>query len=345
MKNIIITGSLGLIGYESTLFFLKKGLSVIGIDNNFRQKALGIKTNYDTKLTTLRKQFPSQYTHYSIDLANRTKLEKLFDKCKISTIIHTAGQTSHDWATNNAFVDCKENIISTLNLLELTRKYSPHATFIYTSTNKVYGDLVNTLPFTEKLMRFDLVKNHPLYMGVPESFSTDQSLHSLFGVSKLSADMYVQEYGRHFGINTACFRLGVVAGRGQNGALEQGFLSYLIKQAIQKNEIEIIGYHGKQVRDIIASSDVVSAFDYFMKNPKSGAVYNLGGGRNNAFSILEILQQIQTILKKKIRTQFNSYVRSGDHKWWITNYSSFSFDYPQWKIQKSVNQIIQEMIS
>jgi len=343
-KTLIITGSLGLIGYESTVLLLKKGYRVIGIDNNFRKKALGIYTNYDNKLSSLHKIFPESYIHYSYNLCKLSDIEKVFKLHRISTIIHTAGQTSHDWATNNAYIDCQENIFATLNLLELTRKYSPKSTFIFTSTNKVYGDLINTLPYKTLETRYDLHYSHPMYSGVSESFSTDQSLHSLFGVSKLSADMYVQEYGRHFGMNTTCFRLGVVAGRGQNGALEQGFLSYLLKQILDNKPIKIIGYKGKQVRDIIAASDVAAAFYSVIKNPKIGAVYNLGGGRNNAYSVLEIIKKIQKYSKNKVKLSVNNTIRSGDHKWWISNYSKFTNEYPYWKITKSIDHIIQEMI-
>lgn len=343
-KTILITGSLGLIGFESTLFFMKKGHIVIGVDNNFRQKALGVKTNYASKLAFLHKKFPHSYIHSPYDLCNKKYVTELFEKYSFSAVIHTAGQTSHDWASNNAFVDCSENTITTLNLLESTRKYTPQSSFIYTSTNKVYGDLVNTLPFDKNKTRFDLPQNHPLYKGIPESFSTDRSLHSLFGVSKLSADMYVQEYGRHFGINTACFRLGVVAGRGQNGSLEQGFLSYLLKQATADKPIEIIGYKGKQVRDIIAASDVAAAFDRFLEKPRPGAVYNMGGGRSNAYSLLEIIKKLQKFAKNKIDIRFNPTVRSGDHKWWISDYSLFTRDYSGWSIQKSVDDIIDEML-
>lgn len=342
-RKILIPGSLGLIGFEASLFFLKKGFFVLGVDNNFREKAFGIKTNYKKKLNFFEKNFKGKYFHYDFDIKEKKKLEELFKKNKFDLIIHTAAQTSHDWSAKDPKTDFEVNTIATFNLLELTKKYNPNSVFIFTSTNKVYGDLVNYLPFKEFDKRFDLPQTHEFYQGISETFSIDQSIHSPFGVSKASADLMVQEYGKYFGLKTGIFRLGVVSGTSQEGTFEQGFLSYMIK-VLESNEVfTIIGYKGKQVRDIIHAYDVVCAFWEYYKNPKRGEVYNLGGGRNNAFSILELIERIYNLTGKKLKTKYQKKERKGDHKWWITDFSKFKKDYPNWKISKNFDDIILEI--
>jgi len=341
-KKILITGSLGLIGFEATIYFLKKNYQVIGIDNNLRAKLFKIKTNYQQKLGYLKKFFNNQYFHYPNDIRDKEKIEQIFkkDKGKISLIIHTAAQTSHDWSAKDPATDFSVNAIATLNLLEFYRQYLPKAVFIFTSTNKVYGDLVNKFKYKEYNSRYDLEKNNKYYQGIDESFSIDQSTHSPFGVSKASADFLVQEYGKYFGLKTGIFRLGVVAGGGQNGALEQGFLSYMIDKVKNDREFTFIGYKGKQVRDIIHAKDVVRAFYSFYKNPKKGEVFNIGGGRKNSVSVLELLKKIEKIANKKIEIKECKNPRKGDHKWWISNTNKFKKFYPSWKIEHSINDII-----
>jgi len=341
-KKILITGSLGLIGFETTVFFLKKNYQIIGIDNDFRAKLFNIKTNYRIKLNYLRKYFKSKHLQLKIDIRDIEKLEEIFKKYKngIDLIIHTAAQTSHDWSAKDPFTDFSINATSTLNLLELYRKYCPKAVFIFTSTNKVYGDLVNNLNFKEYKSRYDLLPTDKYYYGIDENFPIDQSTHSPFGVSKASADLLVQEYGRYFNLKTGVFRLGVVSGSGQNGALEQGFLSYMINKFKNEEEFKIIGYKGKQVRDIIHPKDVVHAFYLLYQNPKRGEVFNLGGGRENSVSILELIKKIKKITKKTTKIAYHNKPRLGDHKWWITNYSKFKKNYPQWKIKYSIDDII-----
>jgi len=341
-KKVCITGSLGLIGFEAAVFFLNKNIQVIGIDNNIRSNLFNIKTNYGLKLDYLKKYFKNKYLHFQDDIREKEKLEKIFKKYKneIGLIIHTAAQTSHDWSAKNPVVDFSINAISTLNLLELYRIYCPKAVFIFTSTNKVYGDLVNNFNFKEYKTRFDLLPNDKYYQGIEESFPIDQSIHSPFGVSKTSADLLVQEYGRYFDLRTGIFRLGVVAGSGQNGALEQGFLSYMINKFKKSEKFEIIGYKGKQVRDIIHAKDVVYAFYLFYKNPKSGEVFNLGGGRENSASLLELIEKIKKITGKTTEVIYQNKPRLGDHKWWITDCSKFKKNYPQWDINYSIDDII-----
>lgn len=342
MKKILITGSLGLIGFEAAVFFLKKNYQIIGVDNDLRSKLFNIKTNYLLKLNYLKKYFNNNYLHFKNDIREKGILEKIFKKYKndIGLIIHAAAQTSHDWSTKDPFTDFSINATGTLNLLELYRRYCSKAVFIFTSTNKVYGDLVNNFNFKEYQTRFDLLPNDKYYQGIDEIFTIDQSIHSPFGVSKASADLLVQEYGRYFDLKTGIFRLGVVTGGGQNGSLEQGFLSYMINKFKKGEEFEIIGYKGKQVRDIIHAKDVAYAFYLFYKNPKKGGVFNLGGGRENSASILELIEKIKKITKKTTKINYQNKPRLGDHRWWITNYSKFKKNYPQWKISYSIDDII-----
>jgi len=342
LKKILITGSLGLIGFETTVFFLKKNYQIIGIDNDLRAKLFNIKTNYPLKLNYLKKNFNNNYLHFKIDIREKRRLEKIFKKYKneIGLIIHTAAQTSHDWSAKNPSLDFSINAVSTLNLLELYRRYFPKAVFIFTSTNKVYGDLVNHFNFKEYQKRFDLLQNDKYYQGIDESFPIDQSIHSPFGISKASADLLVQEYGRYFDLKTGIFRLGVVTGGGQNGAFEQGFLSYMINKFKKGDKFEVIGYKGKQVRDIIHAKDVAYAFYLFYQNPKKVEVFNLGGGRENSASILELIEKVKKITGKLTKITYQNKPRLGDHKWWITNYSKFKKNYPQWKISYSIDDII-----
>lgn len=343
--TILITGSLGLIGYEATLFYLQKGNKVIGIDNDSRAKMFGIKTKYRKKLYFLKKNFSNAYIHYHQDIRNKKLIQRIFKTYgkDITYIIHTAAQTSHDYSAKDPFFDFSINTDTTLELLEAYRKYAPKAVFIFTSTNKVYGDKVNYLLFKEYNDRFDLEKGNLYFNGIDEDFPVDQSTHSIFGVSKLSADSLVQEYGRYFHMKTGVFRLGVVAGGGQSGAFQQGFLSFMIEKLIKKKLFSVIGYKGKQVRDIIHAKDVVSAMDLFFKKPLKGDVFNLGGGRENSASINEIVVKLRSLTNKKMKVTYTDTVRKGDHKWWITNYSKFKSFYPSWKISYSLNEIILEI--
>lgn len=341
-KIVLITGSMGLIGFENTMLYLKKGFCVIGVDNNLRKQLFHINTDYEEKLNQLHKEYGCQYLHFKYDIRSKKNIKELFIKYgkKIDVIIHTAAQTSHDWAQKKPITDWTINVTSTLNLLEQYRKYAHNAVFIFTSTNKVYGDLVNNFQYEESLLRYDLNNKDKYYYGINEELSIDQSKHSLFGVSKTSADLLVQEYGRYFDLKTSVFRLGVVSGAGQNGALEQGYLSYLLQKIYRNERFSIIGYKGKQVRDIIYAKDVAQAFYLYSKDPHSGEVYNLGGGRKNSASILELIKIIYTLTKKKLTYYYITQPRRGDHKWWITDYSKFKKQYPTWKITYSISDII-----
>lgn len=343
---IIVTGSLGLIGYETCKYFLKKKHKIIGIDNDLRSYFFGKKSSNNWKKNIINKN--KLYNHLNLDIRNKNKIFKLFKKNskKIKAIIHTAAQPSHDWAVKEPFTDFSINANGTLNLLEAFRLYCPDASFIFTSTNKVYGDTPNYLPLTEKKYRFEINKTHKYFKnGIDEKMSIDHTTHSLFGASKTSSDLLVQEYGRYFKLNTVCFRGGCLTGENHSGAMLHGFLSFLVKSVIHGNQYSIFGYKGKQVRDNINSYDVITAFDEYLKSPKSGGkVYNLGGGRENSCSILEAINMIEKISLKKSNFKILRNNRVGDHIWWISDNSKFKKDYPKWKIKRSLSDSLEKMI-
>ena len=343
---IIVTGSTGLIGSSTSEFFLKKKEKVIGIDNNLRAYFFGKIASNLWKEKILKRD--KLYSHYRIDIRNKVAIFKIFKKYskKIKSIIHTAAQPSHDWAAKEPFTDFHVNATGTLNLLEAFKKYCPNASFIFTSTNKVYGDTPNLLPLREKKLRYEIDKRHQYYKkGIDEKMSIDHTKHSLFGASKTSADILVQEYGRYFNLKTACFRGGCLTGENHTGAQLHGFLSFLVKSIVNNKKYFVFGYKGKQVRDNIHSSDVVRAFEQFIKKPIRGAnVYNLGGGRENSCSILEAINLIEKISNKKSRYKLLNKNRIGDHIWWISNNSKFKKDFPSWKIQVSLKESLKQMI-
>ncbi len=344
MSVILITGSCGLVGSEAVKFYCKKGFDVIGIDNNTRKLLFGKDgdTNWVKKKLKLKHK---NYTHFNTDVRDKTKLEKIFKNYRknISLIIHCAAQPSHDWAYKNPRLDFEINALSTLNLLELLKKYSFSSKFIYMSTNKVYGDNPNKLSFTEKKMRFELNNNNKLYKGIDETFSLDRSTHSLFGVSKTYSDLLVQEFGKNFGIKTVSFRAGCITGPSHSSAKLHGFLSFLVKNIIQKNSYQIIGYKGKQVRDNIHAYDLINCFWEYYKKPRIGEVYNIGGGRFSNCSIIEAIYLIKKKLKKKIKIQYFKIPRKGDHQWYISNCEKFKKHYPNWKQRYNTENIISEL--
>ena len=343
---IIITGSTGLIGSVASEYFLLKGKKIFGVDNNLRKYFFGKNGSNKWKEKKLKEY--KNYYHSNIDLRNKKKVYDIFKKYrkKIKAIIHTAAQPSHDWAAKEPFTDFEVNANATLNLLEATRKYCPEAPFIFTSTNKVYGDTPNFLPLVEKKFRYELKNNHLYFKnGIDEKMSIDHSTHSLFGVSKTSADLLVQEYGKYFNLSTVCFRGGCLTGENHSGIKLHGFLSFLVKTIMSKKEYTIIGYKGKQVRDNIHSYDVVTAFDYFIKKPKRGAnVYNLGGGRENSCSIIEAIKKIENISNNKCKYKILKKNRIGDHIWWISDNSKFKKDFPNWNIKKSLEKSLENMV-
>ncbi len=341
----LITGSAGLIGSACVDFFSKKGFKVIGIDNDMRSYFFGEQCSTSQTEQKLKEQFKS-FESFSVDIRDFSKLENIFNKFNtdISIIVHTAAQPSHDWAAKEPITDFSINALGTVNLLELFRKHCPKSTFIFTSTNKVYGDRPNFLNLTELEKRFDFFEND-VPSSIDESMSIDNCKHSIFGASKVSADIMVQEYGKYFNLNTAVFRGGCLTGQNHKGSEMHGFLSYLIKRIIENKPYNIFGYKGKQVRDNIYSFDLVEMFWNFHLNPKKGEVYNAGGGRQNSISIIEAIDKINNIANLK----WNKYVilennRIGDHKWYITNLNKFKKDYPEWKLKHSIDEILAKMI-
>ena len=345
MSLALITGSCGLVGSESALFFSKKGFDVIGIDNNARKFFFGKDGDISWVKKNLQKNIKN-YNHFNIDIINYSSLKKIFQKYnkKIKVIIHAAAQPSHDWAKDKPFIDFEINAKGTLNLLELTKSYCPKAPFIFMSTNKVYGDNPNFLPILEKKTRWEIKKNHRFKNGIDETMSVDNCTHSFFGASKTYADLIVQEYGKNTGLKTACFRAGCITGPKHSGAKLHGFLSYLVKISIKKKQYTLIGYKGKQVRDNIHSHDLVSCFWEFFKNPSKGEVYNTGGGRYSNCSVIEALNLVEKIAGIKIKRKILRQNRVGDHIWYVTNMKKFKKHYPNWKQKFSTYKIIEELV-
>lgn len=342
MKNVLITGSAGLIGSESVRFYCDKGAEVHGIDNDMRSYFFGKEASTNWSAEELKKKYKN-YHHHSLDIRNIDDLTPIFKKQKFDLVIHTAAQPSHDWAAKEPLTDFGVNAVGTLNLLELTRLHCPEAVFIFTSTNKVYGDLPNFLPLQELETRWELPKDHKWYDGIDETMSVDQCLHSVFGASKVAADVMVQEYGRYFGLKTGVFRGGCLTGPAHSGAKLHGFLSYLIKCIAKGDTYSLIGYKGKQVRDNIHSKDVLTAFDAFAQHPKAGEVYNLGGGRFANVSILEAISKTEKILGKKAKTVYEETPRIGDHQWYVSSMAKFRKDYPGWKQEYDIEKTIEEI--
>ena len=344
---IIVTGSTGLIGSATCEYYISKRINVLGIDNDLRRYFFGKEGSNKWKEKKLKKN--KYYNHFSIDIRNKSKINEIFKKYKkkIKAVVHAAAQPSHDWAVKEPFTDFEINANGTLNLLEAFRLYCPNATFVFTSTNKVYGDRPNFLPLAEKKLRYEIKKNHKYFKkGIDEKMSLDQTTHSIFGASKLSADLLVQEYGRYFNLKTVCFRGGCLTGENHSGVRLHGFLSFLVKSIVHKKKYFIFGYKGKQVRDNIHSLDVVKTFDEFIKKPKSGGcVYNIGGGRQNSCSILEAINLIEKLSNINSNYKILKQNRIGDHLWWITDNSKFKKDYPNWKIKISLIKNLEQMVS
>jgi CDP-paratose 2-epimerase len=345
MKTVIVTGSCGLIGNEACYFFKNLGFRIVGIDNDMRKYFFGDKSSTSEKKDKTQKDLGDAYFHYDSDIRDLNLMEKIFSdySSDISLVIHTAAQPSHDWASREPITDFSVNATGTLNLLECTRKYCPDAVFIFTSTNKVYGDLPNKLDLIETDTRWELPQGHRYFNGINETLSIDQCTHSLFGASKVSADVMVQEYGRYFGMKTGVFRGGCLTGPLHSGAELHGFLSYLITCATEGIPYTIYGYKGKQERDNIHSYDLVSAFNEFYKNPRPGEVYNIGGSRHSNISVLEAIYKIQERTGKTVDYSISSNNRTGDHIWYISDVSKFMEHYPQWGYKYNMDLIIDEM--
>lgn len=341
-KNALVTGSAGLIGSQAVKFFSEKGFQIFGIDNDMRQYFFGKEASTSWNLKRVKESIP-EYKHFNVDIRDENAVRSIFKDRVFDLIIHTAAQPSHDWAAKEPLTDFTVNANGTLILLENFRKYSPEGAFIFTSTNKVYGDLPNGLPLVEMEKRYELPGDHKFYNGIDESMSIDQSKHSLFGASKVAADILVQEYGRYFGLKTVSLRGGCLTGPAHSGAEMHGFLAYLAKCIATGRSYKIFGYKGKQVRDNIHAYDLVNAMYHFYLKPKSGEVYNMGGSRFSNISMLEAIEKFERLLKKKAITEYVEQNRSGDHIWYISDVSKFRKDYPDWDYRYNIDAIIQEI--
>jgi len=346
MSIAIVTGSGGLIGAESVKFFSDKFDKIIGIDNDSRRYFFGKTASVVSNINILKKEIKN-YKHHNLDIRNKLKIEKIFKKYKknIKLILHCAAQPSHDWAAREPFTDFLINALGTLNILESVRKYSQNAKLVHMSTNKVYGDRPNLLPLKEQKRRYEISKQHKYFQnGIDETMSIDDSKHSLFGASKLAADIYCQEYWKYFGLKIGIFRGCCLTGSLHQGAELHGFLSYLIKAAKEGKKYSIFGYKGKQVRDNIHSEDVVDAIWEFYKTKNNNGVYNIGGGRANSCSILETIDILKKKYDLKLKYKIMKENRSGDHIWYISDNSKFESIHKNWKIKRNLESIIEEIV-
>ncbi len=344
MDIAIITGSAGLIGAEATRFFSAAGFKVVGIDNDMRREFFGDEASTAWSVDKLKETIPT-YEHHNADIRDYDAIESVFMKYSsdIQLVIHTAAQPSHDWAAKAPRVDFDVNARGTLHMLEATRQHCPDAVFIFTSTNKVYGDRPNQLPFIELETRWEIEQDHPYFEGIGEDMSIDGCLHSVFGASKVAADVMVQEYGRYFDLKTACFRGGCLTGPGHSGTELHGFLAYLMKCCVTGQQYQIFGYGGKQVRDNIHSLDLVQAFHAFYKEPRIAEVYNIGGGRFSNCSLREAIAMSEDIAGKPMDTVYRDGNRVGDHIWWIGGLDKFRSHYPDWQPTYGVRRTLEEV--
>ena len=341
---MLVTGAAGLIGSESARFFAGLGHQVIGLDNNMRQYFFGEEGSTLWIRDELLEELDN-YTHRDVDIRDEGAVTEIFREygTDISLIIHAAAQPSHDWAAKEPFTDFTVNANGTLVLLECARRHCPEAVFIFLSTNKVYGDTPNHLPLVEEETRWEVDAAHPYWRGIDETMSIDQSKHSLFGASKAAADLMVQEYGRYFGMKTACMRGGCLTGPNHSGAKLHGFLSYLMKCTVAGDPYTVFGYKGKQVRDNIHSHDLVNALYHFYQDPRIGEVYNVGGGRFSNCSMLEAVRLCEEIAGQKLDWTYSESNRSGDHVWWISDLSKFKSHYPDWDLKYDVRDILEQI--
>ncbi len=347
MEIVLVTGSAGLIGSEAVRFFCERGFTVVGIDNNMRQVFFGAEASTAWCRDRLLRGYGNQYTHHNVDIRDQDAIARIFQTygSDIRLVIHTAAQPSHDWAAQDPYTDFTVNANGTLVLLENTRQFCPDAAFIFCSTNKVYGDAPNFLPLVEEALRWEIDAAHPYHNGIDETMSIDQCKHSLFGASKVAADVLVQEYGRYFGMKTAAFRGGCLTGPSHSGTQLHGFLSYLMKCTMTGQPYQVFGYRGKQVRDNIHSFDLVNAFYHFYQHPRRGEVYNMGGSRFSNCSMLEAIQACEAIAAKKLSWSYAESNRIGDHIWWVSDVQKFRHHYPEWQPTYTIKDILAEIFT
>lgn len=341
--EILVTGSSGLIGSEAVEYFDRQGHRVVGADNNMRRVFFGPPGDTLWNLERLKRD-TRRFSPIPLDIRDRDGVMTLFRKNRFDLVIHCAAQPSHDKAADIAALDFEVNALGTVNLLEATRQHCRDAVFIFMSTNKVYGDAPNERPLRETETRYDYAASED-FEGIDESCRIDRTMHSLFGASKVAADIYAQEYGRYFGMGVGVFRGGCLTGPSHSGVELHGFLSYLVKVALSGKPYMVYGHKGKQVRDNIHSFDVVRAFEEFARNPRPGEVYNLGGGRANSVSIVEAITRIEALIGRKIDWTYTDQARKGDHICYISNLAKLKCHYPEWSLTRSLDSIFDEMIT
>lgn len=345
MRTVVVTGSGGLIGAQAVRWFAKQADLVIGVDNDMRSYFFGAEASTRWAVAELEGSL-ANYQHVDADIRDRGAIAAIFEahSSDIELVIHTAAQPSHDWAAQEPFTDFDVNAGGTLNLLEATRRSCPNATFVFTSTNKVYGDTPNRLPLVETSTRWTLDDSHPwAEHGIPEEMSLDHTTHSIFGASKVAADVMVQEYGRYFGMNTGVFRGGCLTGPGHSGAPLHGFLAYLMKCTATGRPYTVFGYKGKQVRDNIHADDLVRAFDAFHAAPRPGEAYNIGGGPGVNCSMIEAIEICQRITGRELQHSYTDDNRIGDHIWWVSDIRKFRSHYPGWDLRYDIEGILQDI--
>ncbi|MCC7167753.1 MAG: NAD-dependent epimerase/dehydratase family protein [Rhodospirillales bacterium] len=346
MSLALVTGAAGLVGSESVRRFAAEGLEVIGLDNDMRAYFFGPGASTRPVAERLRREVP-RYTHLETDIRDLAALEGLFRRVggDLSVIVHAAAQPSHDWAASEPLTDFAVNAQGTLNLLELTRRHAPGAVFLFLSTNKVYGDTANRLPLIETATRFTLAPDHPFAArGIDESMSLDHTLHSVFGASKVAADVLVQEYGRYFGLKTACFRGGCLTGPAHAGAELHGFLAWLVRSAVEGRPYTVFGYQGKQVRDNIHAADLVEALWQVFRDPPQGEAFNIGGGMDSNCSMIEAIALIERLTGKPVAWRYSPDHRKGDHIWWISDLSKLKARCPRWRPRYGIEAIVGDLI-
>jgi CDP-paratose 2-epimerase len=344
MAVAIVTGSGGLVGAETSRLFLDRGLDVVGIDNDMRSKFFGAEASTQWQVELLRQS--KNYSHVSADIRDVAAIDATFARyaAEIAVVIHCAAQPSHDWAVRDPQTDFTVNANGTLALLEATRKHAPDAVFIFVSTNKVYGDRPNGLALVEHETRYELSPEHVwAEHGFPETMSIDACLHSLFGASKVAADVLVQEYGKYFGLRTACFRGGCLTGPGHSGAQLHGFLAYLVRCAVTGTPYTVFGYKGKQVRDNIHARDLVEAFWAYFQRPTSGEVYNIGGSRHSNCSMIEAIGMAEKLTGRPMNYSYSEDNRIGDHQWWISDVRKFQAAYPEWRYRYDIQSLMADI--
>jgi CDP-paratose 2-epimerase len=344
MPTAIVTGSGGLVGSESVRYFVEAGYDVIGLDNDMRAQFFGPAASTRRMTDSLTDRYP-EFHPLGIDIRSIDEVDAVVARHadKLSLLIHTAAQPSHDWAASDPVTDFTVNANGTLNLLQAGRRHAPDATFVNMSTNKVYGDTPNRLPLLDAGDRLELPDDHRWWAGIDTTMSIDSSTHSLFGVSKAAGDLLVQEYGRYFGMPTVCFRGGCLTGPNHAGAQLHGFLSYLMRCTVAGEPYTVFGYEGKQVRDNLHSADLVAAFAAFHAAPQAGAVYNIGGGRVSNCSMLEAIALCEEIAGRELSFTVSDEARIGDHRWWISDLGEFQRDYPSWSVKYDVPAVLREI--